>query len=108
MWMNQLFHCVNYVHAAVISLNVYSVKRINKNSFFLSFFQWNVSILLRDARHLQEVERKAVRERPPNHDCLCVSIDWRMELCVTMDGATLLQGMTLNSASLTGRRRTKK
>ncbi len=38
MWMNQLVHCVNYVHAAVISLNVYSVKRINKNSFFLSFF----------------------------------------------------------------------
>jgi hypothetical protein len=37
--MNQLFHCVNYVHAAVISLNVYSFKRINKNSFFLSFFQ---------------------------------------------------------------------
>jgi hypothetical protein len=35
MWMNQLFHCVNYVHAAVISLNVYSVKRVNKNSFFL-------------------------------------------------------------------------
>ncbi len=39
MWMNQLFHCVNYVHAAVIPLNVYSVKRINKNDFFLSFFQ---------------------------------------------------------------------
>ncbi len=37
-WKNKILHCVNYVHAAVILFNVYGVKRINKNSFFPSFF----------------------------------------------------------------------
>ncbi len=37
-WKNKIHHCVNYLHAAVILFNVYSVKRINKIlSFFLSY-----------------------------------------------------------------------
>ncbi len=62
MWMNQLFHCVNYVHAAVISLNVYSVKRINKIlSFFLSFL-----LQIRPTQNREKVTIwRAGRPKPP-------------------------------------------
>jgi hypothetical protein len=39
MWINKILHCVNYVHAAVILSNVYSVKGEIKKYFFLSYLE---------------------------------------------------------------------